>query len=157
MYCGSRKISIWSIKRYKVYRAIAMITSPGCSLSSTLDITLTEFKSCFGPQSVHASSPKCKSAKSAILKGEPCVIWRLSPGVVRRATGRRSPRRFSERTVEMSGKRRRKQETDDMILVLVIIGRGKSSRSINYEKLSRMTILSLNLFELHWFLFIYDV
>lgn len=37
-------------------------------------MTLMEFKSCRGPQSVHASSPKCRSANSAILKGAPACM-----------------------------------------------------------------------------------
>ena len=58
-----------------------MIKSPvGVSLSSTVFMTFTEFTSWSGPQSDHAFSPKCRSAKTAILNAAPARIWTyLSP------------------------------------------------------------------------------
>lgn len=52
-------------------------------------MTLTEFISWRGPQSVQASSPKCRSANSAILNGEPGGTWRESSGSVLRGICRR--------------------------------------------------------------------
>ena len=45
------------------------------SLSSTVLMTFTEFTSWSGPQSDHAFSPKCRSAKTAILNAAPARIW----------------------------------------------------------------------------------
>ena len=43
-------------------------------------MTFTEFTSWTGPQSVHAFSPKCRSANTAILNAAPARIWTyLSP------------------------------------------------------------------------------
>lgn len=70
--------------------------SPGASASSTVDITLTEFTSWIGPHSVHAFSPKCKSANTAILNGAPARTRRFPlSGFVRSLTpvcGRRCGR-----------------------------------------------------------------
>lgn len=47
---------------------------PGVSWWSTVFMTLMEFTSWSGPQSVHASSPKCRSANNATLNGAPARI-----------------------------------------------------------------------------------
>lgn len=89
---GYKSINMYKRCLSSVIDRSCTIHKPGCSLSSTTDISRIELRSWRGPHSVHASSPKCRSAKSAILKGAPSRIRRLSSGEVRRGTTSAAPR-----------------------------------------------------------------
>ena len=124
-----------------------MVASPGDSSSSTEDITLTELTSCCGPQSVHAFSPKCRSAKSAILNGAPARTRRffISSGfcfcckaVLSRLRGGSSAcRRSSNPTVKIDSKRTKRHENDKTVkgaACSFIIGERREKRGAVIEK-----------------------
>jgi len=102
-----------------------LISSPGDSSSRTEDMTLMELTSCCGPQSVHAFSPKCRSAKSAILNGAPSRTRRLfissgfcsgcSAVLSRLRGGSYACRRSANPTVRIGSKRIRRHENDKTV------------------------------------------
>lgn len=74
---------------------------PGFSLWRTVEMTTVELASWIGPQSLHASSPKCRSAKTAILND-------AEPGRIRR-------------TLAAAARRKRAQINKDKVMNLGII------------------------------------
>ena len=104
---------------------------PGCSLSRIVDITFTDLISCCGPQSVHASSPKCKSANIAILNDDPFVIWRYLSAVVRRVTFRWPSTLFAELIVNIWEDKRRAQ----IILDKSILGRLFEQKRVRNQRI----------------------
>lgn len=115
------------------------MTSPGVSSSSTLFMTLVEFMSWSGPQSVEAASPKCKSANSAIFKAPTARIWSCLSGAV--VVGASSS---DDLTVKNIRWKKKKAKTVHWLLNASIYGRTEITEK-RYEDKKRQRALKFRL------------